>query len=178
MMSTVFIAILGFWLLLSILAQFNILPWIRWVKGRDYFVLIPDWSFFAPEPAAGDLQLLYRDKLVDGQLTPWKEVAFRDISLVRALWNPEKRRRKTSLNAATLLLQQVASQPKSRELFVSLPYLFTLMHVMTMPRRNGSAYRQFLIVHAFAYHPSQEEKMLFLSSLHKLEEQPCQIALT
>ena len=170
MLSTVFITILGLWLLLSILEQFNIFTWTRWVKGKDYFVLIPDWSFFAPEPVAGDLQLLYRDRRFDGQFTPWKEVAFRNASLARVIWNPEKRRRKTTLNAATLLLQLVARQPNSREIFVSLPYLFTLMHVMTLPRSNESAHRQFLIVHTFGHPPSQEAKMLFLSPIHKLEE--------
>jgi hypothetical protein len=53
-MSAVFIALLGVWLLLSILAQFNTFSWIRWFRGRDYFVLIPDWSIFAPEPPAGE----------------------------------------------------------------------------------------------------------------------------
>lgn len=178
MLSAVFLAILGLWLLLTILAQFHPSPWVRWVQARDALTLIPDWSFFAPEPIAGDLQILYRDLLFDGQLTPWKEVTFHNASLLRAIWNPEKRRRKTSVTTATLLLQQVARHPNRRELFVSLPYLVTLMQVMTMPCSNASASRQFLIVHTFGSHTSQEAQLLFLSPLHRLEEEPCSKLLT
>jgi hypothetical protein len=167
-MSAVFIAIFGIWLMLSILAQFDAFKWARWLQERDYFALIPDWSFFAPDPVGGDFQILYRDKLFDGQFTPWKEVALRNASLMRAIWNPEKRRRKAMINAGTSLLQIAARTPKSKVLFVSLPYLLTLTYVTTMPRRNFSDYRQFLIAHTFGYHTSKEAEILFLSPLHKL----------
>jgi signal transduction histidine kinase len=167
-MSAALIIILGIWLMLSILAQFDAFHWVRWFQERDYFALIPDWSFFAPDPMAGDFQLLYRDKLFDGQFTPWKEVKFRNAPLLRAIWNPEKRRRKAMINAETALLQMVARNPKSKMLFVSLPYLITLISVTTLPRSTVSDYRQFLIAHTFGYHTSKEAEILFLSPAHKL----------
>lgn len=169
MMSAVLLAILGIWLLLVILAQFKTCrKWMSWLHARDYCALMPEWSLFAPEPVVGDLQLLYRDKLLDGRFTLWKEVPFHKASLVRAIWNPEKRRLKTTLNAATLVLQMAARNPKSQALFISHPYMILLMCIISIPRWKCSDCRQFVIVRTFGYDTSREAEILLLSPLHKL----------
>jgi hypothetical protein len=63
---------LGFWFLLSVLQQINhgsiTFPFERY----DCFAVIPIYTFFAPFPAVFDYNILYRDALANGTLTPWR----------------------------------------------------------------------------------------------------------
>jgi hypothetical protein len=178
-MFAVLIALLEIWLILTILAQSPRFKWIRWFQDRDYLALIPNWSFFAPNPGMGDFHLFYRDKLFDGQLTLWQDVAFSNGSLLQSIWNPDKRRRKAITNACLLLIQMASGKPKGEMLFVSMPYLLILRYIKTLLPNNSSHARQFLIAQTYGYYnSSQEPKILFISQFHKFERVPCQISLS
>ena len=172
-MSAVFLTILGAWLLLSILAQFSHFVWMRWLRDRDYLALIPTWSFFAPDPGIGDLQLFYRDKLFDGQFTHWEVVAFRNSSFLRVIWNPEKRRRKAIINACLLLLQIANNHSQRKMVFVTVPYRLILMYITAMPCSKLSHARQFLIAQTFGYYPTQKAEVLFVTQIHELKRVLC-----
>jgi hypothetical protein len=178
-MSAVFIAILEIWLILTILVQFPCFKWVKWLRDRDYFALLPNWSFFAPNPGTSDLQILYRDKLSDGQLTPWQAVAFREGSLLHAIWNPEKRLHKAITNVCLSLLQLASDKHKSKLLFASVPYILIVMYIKALPHDGSSNSRQFLIAQTYGYCTvSQEPKILFISQFHKLKGVSCQISLS
>ena len=168
---TIFVAlilVLAGWLILSILAQFSQHKWVRWFKYYDIFALIPVWTFFAPNPGVTDFRLLYRDKLFDGQYTPWKEVEYSDSSLFCTIWNPDKRRQKAIVDNCIFLLQDIGRNIKNKSILVSTPYLVILTYVMAMPRSSLSEYRQFLIGRTFGYHTSKEPEILFISHPHKI----------
>ena len=160
--------ILGTWLIISILSQFRRFKWIKLLKYYDPFALIPSWYFFAPNPGVTDYRVLYRDKLFDGQFTVWKEVDYHRSSLLHAIWNPEKRRRKAITDTCSFLLQTASKKTKSKRLLVSVPYLAILTYVVSMPHNNLSEYRQFMIARTHGQHTTKEPEILFISNQHRL----------
>jgi hypothetical protein len=168
-MSIVFLVILGVWLILSILAPFSSfrwMGWMRWLKEKDEFSLIPCWTFFSC-PGADSLHLLYRDKLVDGRFTPWREVALCNTSPWRVLWNPKRRQRKALETLCVSLLDLVDYFPKRKRLLISSTYLLILTCIMTQPHQNESDSRQFLLACTHGAHSSQDAEILFLSPMHR-----------
>lgn len=164
-MSVAFLIILGVWSMLSILAQFSSFRWRKWLKEKDPFALIPDWALFS-HPGARTLHLLYRDQLIDGQFTPWKEVALYNPSPWRILWNP-KRRQSKALRLCRSLLDLADYVPNRKWLLISFPYLFILTYIMTQQRQNESRSRQFLLARMDGSLSSQDAEIVFLSPMHQ-----------
>lgn len=160
--------IFGMWLILSIFANFTNFKWIKWLKYRDPFSLIPSWSFFAPNPGTSDFQILYRDSLFDGTYTYWKEIEYRDKSLLDMIWNPEKRKRKAIVDLCTFVLQIADRNSKNKRLLVSVPYLTILTYINSIPRNNLAIHRQFLIARTFGFNTTKEPEILFISHSHRL----------
>jgi hypothetical protein len=68
-------------------------------------LLIPNWRFFAPEPARHDFQVLHRVLPAEGEETPWQES--RDVaprSWAQAVWFPTHRRDKSIFDTCHELL--------------------------------------------------------------------------
>ncbi len=170
------ICILGIWLWLSIFAQFSGIKWIKWIKDKDPFAFIPSWTFFAPNPGVTDYKLLYRDKLFDGWFSNWKEVTYRNNSILHSIWNFDKRRRKAITDSCISLIQSVKKNPKNKAILLSIPYLFILTYIVSRPKNDLCEHRQFLIARTFGYVSSKQPDILFISPLHKLSsdiyEQP------
>jgi hypothetical protein len=176
--SAVLLGLLAFWFLLSVLAQFRrvgrVGEWLNGVKGKDVLALIPSWTFFAPNPGTRDHELLYRDRLVDGRYSTWKEIERPVGSLVRAIWNPSKRRQKAVVDMCSILMR-VAAQSKTemaaKRLVISVPYLGLLTYVSCREASPLSVSRQFLIANTFGHHTDKKPEILYVSHLHALREQ-------
>src|SRR5207249_4775889 len=86
---------------------------------------IPLWTFFAPNPGVSDYYILFRDRLVNGSLTCWREVP---LSLSRgwsrAVWHPDRRRRKALMDLASALVQ--FAQKSELGVTLTIPYLLLL----------------------------------------------------
>jgi hypothetical protein len=65
------------------------------IRKHDYFGLVPEWRFFAPNPGRVDYHLLFRDEYRNGTVGNWTEAA--PIGQ-RGAWamvvNPKRRRNK------------------------------------------------------------------------------------
>lgn len=109
--------------------------------------LIPKWTFFAPDPATSDLQLLYRDLFTDGQCSQWRAVA--DLSKPRPLstmvWNPKKRLRK-AIRDIVVSFPFGEAETRPEMLKLSQPYLLVLSYVSQLPRLPGPNATQFMIM--------------------------------
>jgi len=162
------ISILGIWLFLSIVAQFRGIKWIKWILDRDPFDFIPSWTFFAPNPGVTDYQILYRDKLFNGQFSYWKQVQYRDNSILHSMLNPDKRRRKAIADYCKSILKSADKNQRDKAILLSFPYLAILTYVMSMPKNPLCEYRQFLITRTFGYISSKQPDILFISHLHNL----------
>jgi hypothetical protein len=81
-------------------------------------VMIPNWRFFAPNPAVEDQHFLYRLASADHrEHTPWRAVfEIEPRRLMHAFWFPGRRQEKAIFDvASTLLENRAASVPVQRE---------------------------------------------------------------
>jgi hypothetical protein len=140
------------------------------IRYYDVFSLIPSWTFFAPRPGTSDLNLLYRDRLIDGQLTPWREVPLGGSpGFLRSIWNPQKRCQKCVVDMCQSL-QGFALETKSIErILIHLSYIGLLLFVSTIPRNGLHAATQFMLARTPGEAPTEEPQIVFISNFHSLE---------
>ncbi|MBJ7329031.1 MAG: hypothetical protein JHC95_03980 [Solirubrobacteraceae bacterium] len=70
---------------------------------------VPNWRFFAPEPAQHDYHVLHRVLTATGDQTPWRETT--EISPRRTrqvVWFPDRRREKATFDLASELITLMA----------------------------------------------------------------------
>ena len=161
------IAVLTAWFVLTLIAQFWTVPWVARLKSYDLAEVVPGWSFFAPNPGTSDSELLYRDELVDGELGPWRAVRFARASLLRAVWNPQKRRRKALVDLCSSLLTEAAASPERNAVLIGFPYIAVLSHVSSFPSGPLSKRRQFILARSFS-ETGKEPEVMFISGWHRL----------
>lgn len=167
MPTTMVIAILAAWLLVSALAQLDA-PLVRPLKARDVLSLIPRWSFFAPRPGTSDYHLLFRDHAPDGSRAEWSEIPLADRrTLWGALWNPEKRNRK-ALSDAVRALTQLARESPPGALQLTVPYLATLNYVSALRRARPAGRTEFMILRTEGFLSDADPQFVFLSRVHRL----------
>lgn len=159
---------LASWFAVSTVTQ---LPAIR--RHVDRFdtsgMLLPSWRFFAPWPAMHDLDLLVRDLLPDGSVTP-----FRDVTVVaerrwhHSVFHSNRRHEKGVFDVCQATLQLAGKWPLHR-LQLSLPYLTILNWVTHGCGHHPDAVRtQFLIGRSAAFDETVEPDFLFASDFHDL----------
>jgi len=157
--------IFALWLIVTVLNQLN-LDRFKKLMRLDAFHLIPIWTFFAPNPGTSDYYLLFRDRLVNGSLTYWREIVLgAKAPWLRAFWNPERRRSKALLDLATALIQLTQGYEKA-QVTASIPYLLLLELVEAQDRTPLADARQFLIM---IRNPSAgTTAAAFLSQFHRV----------
>jgi hypothetical protein len=186
--TLVLIVLLATWFALSVLGQIGVRnPSSRFQRIRrwDWFGLIPIWTFFAPRPSWTDYHLLYRDRLMDGNLTPWTEVVLiEQRRWWHIVWNPGKHERKALIDFVRTFTREVgrlknkivqtdlelsgctaAQLPAS--IFMSSPYIALLHVVCHLPRLSKAHSTQFLIMKMDAV-DSGDPSALILSAFHEL----------
>ena len=158
----------GFFALWFLLCLLVLLPRLRpTIRLLDIFSLVPEWKFFAPNPAQGDYILLYRDQLADGSVTPWTEVALAQTRRSwNVIWNPGKRANKALFDAITEVGSEAKLYPDI--LVGSVGYLTLLNYISSLDRLTPPAFTQFMILHSFSSAVEREPTMVFSSSLHSL----------
>ena len=139
------------WAVLSILNQFSSgIKSARFsifsrIKLRDHFALIPLWTFFAPNPGTRDHDVLFRDQLVDGEHTAWRQLSDPSVQWSCAFWNPKKRIKKARLDLTVFLAQHLiravesGKEDTAQSVFLSLPYIGLATQVTTAPHGPLSA---------------------------------------
>jgi len=67
--------------------------------------LVPNWRFFAPEPAQHDFHILHRVLTAEGEQTPWLETShIAPRAWVQMVWFPARRREKALVDICNELL--------------------------------------------------------------------------
>lgn len=161
------VAVLGGWWIVSAICQ---LPFERFERIRlwDPWNLIPQWTFFAPNPGIYDTHLLYRSQLSNGTFTEWAEVTLLEPRRqIHAVWNPNSRQEKVLFDAISEL-KGLAEHFSPVSLQTSIPYLTLLNFTSNLPRLQEAVGTQFLIVESSGIELEEEPSMLFLSGLHAL----------
>ncbi|MET9760097.1 hypothetical protein ABZ016_13740 [Streptomyces sp. NPDC006372] len=81
-------------------------PTFNRLQLKDTFSLLPNWRFFAPEPATHDYHFFYRTLNTAGEASPWQAVdviegrRFRQIA-----WFPSRRAEKAVFDICSEMLQ-------------------------------------------------------------------------
>jgi hypothetical protein len=157
--------IFGSWILLSVLVYVPKLQ--TFIRRWDWFALIPEWRFFAPNPGQHDYHLLYRDKLRDGSITDWTELTpTKERPWWGFVWNPGKRGNKALFDAVATLAKHMTAGDQSMEL--SIPFLTLLNYVASVPRPSASEYTQLLVLASHGSPSRKDPELFFLSGYHSL----------
>lgn len=162
---------LGAWLSASAIFQLQGDRLLR-LRRFDFLDLVPQWTFFAPNPGVLDYHLLRRYRLKDGTLTRWKEVRLvEERRITHMVWGPNKRQEKGMIDAVSglLMLKRFGAPPTVVQ--SSVPYQTFLNLVRHLPRTDGlegAKEVQFLISTSDGYEFKEEPVMLFVSSLHEV----------
>jgi hypothetical protein len=156
------------WVILTIFNQFRKFSWLDRLKRYDVFSLLPVWTFFAPNPLTYDYQLLYRYKLIDGQLTQWKAVE-QKVPALSWLFNPNKRFKKGILDICSILCNTIFPIYKgTRNYTLSMPYIAVLNYISNRSHNILAEEVQFIIVTTYGADKKMENNIVFISELHKL----------
>jgi hypothetical protein len=164
------IAMFAIWVVATVGVQ---LPRLRpWLQARSFSILIPEYRFFAPNPAEGDFHLLFRDIYKDGTTTVWTELCLlKPRRLSHAIWNPEKRPRKALFDCVAQLgasMNHLGSN-NPNALKITTPYLLMLNHVSSMHRTVPGIRTQFIIMQTHGWASEQPASALFTSAPHILK---------
>ncbi|WP_299034050.1 hypothetical protein [uncultured Pseudokineococcus sp.] len=101
------VAVAG-WCAVTVVSQHPNRAFDRFRGGVLTSALLPNWRFFAPEPAMHDFRLLHRCLREDGTQTTWEDT--HDIAprtWQNAFWFPERRRDKALIDLCNELLTHV-----------------------------------------------------------------------
>ena len=161
------LALLGAWGVASALAQLPVAR-IQRLRRWDLPGLLPQWSFFAPQPGMHDFHLLYRDRLDERTFTDWTELSLdRPRAWWCALWNPERRHRKAIYDLTSALVREVA-QADGAGYQLSVPYLAILHHISSLERPTAHVGTQFMIMMSDGGNSDRAPEPVFVSTIHGL----------
>jgi len=168
------LAFLGAWLLLSIWNQFLLLkanakrgcPYrgFQW----DVWGMIPLWCLWT-DPPSWDSVLLYRDKLTDGRLTPWKNAWAVSANSFRGIWSPQSRKCRAFHSWLPILATVAEGERQPRECFLSWYYVSAVLYVSGLQPHDSIEYRQFMVARVSGFDREQPAEILFVSPLFLLE---------
>jgi hypothetical protein len=166
------IAGLSGWLVTTIASQH---PHRAFDRFRDFDpigLLVPNWRFFAPEPAMHDFHLLHRVLEPDGEATSWEETIRIPARVWRhAAWHPERRRDKAMFDVCNELVTLLAVP--SLDVTATAAYRLLRDHVEVVVRaqRHGRPLPQgfqFLIVRHTGHDDAPEPDYLLASAFEPL----------
>jgi hypothetical protein len=150
-------------LLFTAAAQFRTPRLERWARSRDVFLLLPMWTFFAPNPGTSDARLIWRESLGSRHFGPWHELSPPRAHPWRAVWNPNRRIQKAIADAGGLL----AHAGEAESTTVTIPYLLLLKYVAEQTGSPHAIARQFAVVRTSGEPPDFDEvRIVALSRWH------------
>ena len=97
--------IAGALMLLCTLAGQHPLTEFGRVRRKDLLILLPNWRFFAPNPATTDYHFLYRTVDAEGAASSWHDVSgIEDRKPMHLFWFPTRRADKSIFDACQEIL--------------------------------------------------------------------------
>lgn len=167
-------ACLGFgaWLVISVLSQHPQRIFDRLRRHDPTGSLIPDWRFFAPEPAQHDFALLRRTLEEDGTETPWENVIDIQPRLWwHGFWFPERRRDKALHDLCDQVTRHMSllGDDETKVPAYALMRGVVERHVRASIKgdRKPRGF-QFVIARSSGYDDAEEPEYIYLSRFEKL----------
>ncbi|MFF7638388.1 hypothetical protein ACFZB9_35345 [Kitasatospora sp. NPDC008050] len=136
-------------------------------------MLIPNWRFFAPEPAQHDVHLLHRVRLADEAGTAWPQTnPIAERTWRQSVWFPERRRDKAMFDLCAELIPRLG--PAGLDL-TSVPAYRVLRDFVEVAVRREYHERelpcgyQFVIARGTGYDEEGEPEYVLVSPFHPLD---------
>ncbi|HEV7826885.1 MAG TPA: hypothetical protein VGD11_10455 [Mycobacteriales bacterium] len=167
---------LAAWLAVTALGQHPVGLFDR-VRRHDTFgLLIPNWRFFAPEPAQHDFHVLHRVLTAEGTETPWAQTShIAPRTWVQTVWFPGRRREKAVFDVCNELLGLV----RLRDVDVTTVPCFAMLRefVAAAVRAEHAGGRppqgfQFLVARHTGHDEEHDPDYLLVSPFIPLEAAP------
>lgn len=146
-------------------------PQFNRVQRKDILSLLPNWRFFAPNPATHDFHLLYRTLSVTGESSRWKAVDI--ISGRKAhqiVWFPKRRPEKACFDVCGELLTVMDKGFPFMMRSPAYRVLTGYLRRRIQEDGNGDARGfQFTLVRAGGYETAEEPETIFVSPLTPMD---------
>lgn len=155
--------VLGGWFVASVLGQHPDRSYdkVRTLDKTGTGIFIPNWRFFAPNPAVEDHHFLYRLASEDrSRHTQWREVyAIAPRKLVHAFWFPGRRIEKAIFDVASTLMNNTgANTPLHKEAKESAYRLINEFVRNRLTPEPGYPLFQVMLVRYSGYDHSEDPK--------------------
>ncbi|PXA76675.1 MULTISPECIES: DUF5819 family protein [Auritidibacter] len=161
---------LGIWATATVLSQFDIGRKTA-TKIDKTGLMVPDWRFFAPNPACHEIRLVYRSQLPNGDVTNWQELTYsQKRRFTHLIWAPHRRLEKGLFDATDELVRTHESTQDFQRVKLSTAYL-TLLNTVTHKGEHpqDSVRTQFMLMRATSYEPRVAPEPVLVSDFHNLE---------
>ncbi|BDH59119.1 hypothetical protein [Tsukamurella sp. PLM1] len=138
-------------------------------------ILIPNWRFFAPEPARHDFHVVHRVVAADGSVGEWRDTAPSEPRRWRhAVYFPERRRDKALSDICT----EVGVRASRGDVRDATVYRLLREFVRAQVRRDLAAWEdgdgavglQFAVIRYGGYDDSEEPQHILVSELVPLRD--------
>lgn len=162
-------AVLGGWVVVTALSQHPSRTFDRLRHLDKPGTLIPNWRFFAPEPAVHDYRLLHRVRSADGTVSSWTEsVQIARRTVAQSVWYPDRRRDKAVHDLCSEIITLLSEQQIGIPTFPC--YRLLRDHIRDVVRREDPAAAgfQWVVARTAGYDTSEEPTYLFASPYERL----------
>ncbi|MFG2648585.1 hypothetical protein [Streptomyces sp. NPDC048436] len=136
-------------------------------RAKDLFAFIPNWKFFAPNPATHDFHYVYRTLGRTGETSEWSEIEMIEPRrMYQAFWFATRRPEKSVFDLCTAILQQAARGGATEVQKTSSYRVLAEFIRRTIHDRQGDEDVkgfQFAVVRAAGHDTSEDPEPLFIS---------------
>ncbi|MCF3183053.1 hypothetical protein IPZ70_24365 [Streptomyces polychromogenes] len=168
--------VLGAGMLVATVAAQHPHPAFDRSRAKDVFSLIPNWKFFAPNPAVHDFHYVYRTLEPGGATSEWHEIEMIEPRRLRqAFWFATRRPEKAVFDICTAILQLAAKGGAAAAQTNSAYQVLVEFIRRTIRERHGEdTVRgfQFAVVRAAGHDTAEEPEPLFLSPYTPMKRPP------
>lgn len=158
-------------LLVTTLASQHPHPAFERARDRDLFSFIPNWKFFAPNPATHDFHYLYRTLDENRETSEWVELELiKDRRMSQAFWFASRRREKAVFDICSAILKGIGKgeDPTPTAPFRVLAAFFSKL-ILDAPNASHVRGYQFAIVRASGHDEGEEPEVLYVSAYQPLD---------
>ncbi|GAA1176027.1 hypothetical protein [Nesterenkonia xinjiangensis] len=159
--------IAGSALLVATVATQHPNPVFNRLQLRDHFSVLPNWKFFAPNPATHDYHYLFRTLDVDGETSRWQSIELiADRRMHQAFWFATRRGEKAVFDVCSEILQRMDKGFEVIKVTASYRLLVNFIR-REIAERSDDLGRikgfQISMVRASGHDPDEEPEILFVS---------------
>ncbi|MER6294595.1 hypothetical protein ACWDMR_27650 [Streptomyces althioticus] len=161
-------------LLVTTLAAQHPNPAFERAREKDLFSLVPNWKFFAPNPATHDYHYLYRTLDENRTTSPWIELdLIQNRKMSQAFWFSSRRTEKAVFDICTAIIKNIAkgSDPTGTPPFRVLSE-FIRKQIREAPNVTDVRGFQFAVVRAAGHDESEDPEVLYVSTYQAMDPSP------